>query len=244
MEREFGLEGREVHLWAVQLDAAAADVARFLSYLSTEERTRADRFKFDEHRRNFIVSHGVLRVLLARYANLLPMNIRYSYGPKGKPAAEAAAVSLRFNMAHSGRIAVYALTKGCEIGVDVEHLRPLADMDDIAARFFCDEEARELKETSEPDRIQAFFHCWTRKEAYIKAVGDGLSLPLDQFRVSLKAGEPAQLLSLGRAGAAAERWTMHHFVPAEEYVGAIAYPDAARPLVVRPLVHVGEVRDL
>lgn len=243
MESEYRLEGRDVHLWATQMEAAD-DGARFLAWLSPEECARADRFKFAEHRADFIVSHGVLRMLLARYANLLPGDIRYSYGPNGKPAAAVPVRSVQFNMSHSGKMAVYALTNGCEIGVDVERIRPVADMDEIAARFFSADEAHELRETVDADRTQAFFRCWTRKEAYIKAVGDGLSLPLDQFRVTLKADEPARLLGLGGDPAAAGLWSMHDFAPVAGYVGAVAYPDATRPLKVRPLISVAELREL
>jgi 4'-phosphopantetheinyl transferase len=237
----FGLENREVHLWAVQLDASDSDLARCFSWLSTEEGDRAGRFKFDQHRRDFVVSHGILRLLLGEYSKTSPADIIFSYGTKGKPALTNTGCSIRFNMSHSARMAVYAFAAGCEVGVDVERIRPVADMEDIAARFFSAEEAAELKDIEEASRTQGFFNCWTRKEAYIKAVGDGLSLPLDGFRVSLKPSEPAELLSLGGDAQAAKLWTLHHFVPATEYIGAIAYRDVPRPLLLRPMVSAKEL---
>ena len=237
----FGLENREVHLWAVQLDASDRDLARCFSWLSVEEGDRAERFKFDQHRRDFVVSHGILRLLLGEYLKTSPADIIFSHGTKGKPAVTDTGLSIRFNMSHSGRMAVYAFTAGCEVGVDVERIRPMTDMEDIAARFFSAEEAAELKDVEEANRTQGFFNCWTRKEAYIKAVGDGLSLPLDGFRVSLKPSEPAELLSLGGDAQAAKLWTLHHFVPATDYIGAIAYRDVLRPLRLRPVVSAKEL---
>src|SRR5208282_2181592 len=119
-----------------------------------------------------------LRVLLGHYLGVAPGGIEFSYGPKGKPRL-AAPVDVRFNISHSGGLALFAFTLDCEIGVDVEHIRPLRDMQEIASRFFCAEEATELMSLPAHGREQAFYLCWTRKEAYLKAVGEGLSEPID-----------------------------------------------------------------
>jgi 4'-phosphopantetheinyl transferase len=235
---DFSLERREVHLWAIQLDASDEDLTRCSSCLSVEEHNRAERFRFDRHRRDFMISHGVLRMLLSGYSETSPAGIKFSYGSKGKPALEDVTCSVRFNMSHSGRMAVYAFTTGCQVGVDVEQVRPVSDMEDIAVRFFSSEETAELKEVPEANRTQGFFNCWTRKEAFIKAVGDGLSLPLDAFHVSLKPSEPARLLSLAGDAQAAILWTLHHFVPARDYIGAVAYRDEAHLLRLKPMVSV------
>lgn len=239
----FGFDGREVNLWAVRLDASGDHLARCLAWLSPEESARAARFHFDEHRRAFILAHGVLRALAGRFTAVSPSQVNFSYGPKGKPAIEDTTCSLRFNMAHSGTLAVYAFTVSCQIGIDVEQIRPVPEMADIAARFFAPDEAAELMSLPEPERAQGFFNCWTRKEAYIKAVGDGLSLPLASFRVSLQPGVPARLLCLGGDARAAKSWTLHDFTPAPDCVGALAYPDQPRQLLFRPLIGAGGLLD-
>jgi 4'-phosphopantetheinyl transferase len=152
---------------------------------------------------------------------------------------EDAGGAVCFNMSHAGNMAAYAFTIGCELGVDIERIRPVPEMADIAARFFAPEEAADLMKLPESDRPLGFFTCWTRKEAYIKAVGDGLSIPLAGFRVTLRPGDPAQLLSLNDDAQAARDWTLHHLDPAPDYVAALAYLDQPRPLVVQPPVAVG-----
>ena len=142
-----------------------------------------------------------------------------------------------------GALAVYAFTSGCELGIDVERLRPVLGMDDIAARFFCPEEIADLTALSPAEKPQGFFNCWARKEAYIKAIGDGLSVPLDSFRVSLQPGAPAQLLHLDRSPVAAQGWTLHHFIPAQDHTGALAYHDRARPLRRHAIMAAGELLD-
>jgi len=125
--------------------------------------------------------------------------------------------------------------------VDVEHRRRLLEIEGIARRFFASDEVTELMALSESERAEGFFNCWTRKEAYIKAVGDGLSLPLDSFQVTLQPGVAARMVALDESTAAAERWTMHAFTPAPDYAGAIAYQDRERPLTVHPLATVDEL---
>ena len=131
---------------------------------------------------------------------------------------------------------MYVFTIGCQVGIDVERIRPVPDFEDIAARFFAPEEADELKGLPELDRPRGFFNCWTRKEAYVKAIGDGLSVPLTGFRVALRPGEDAQLLYLDGDAQAAQIWTLHHLTPAPDCIGALAYPDQPRPLMLRRLV--------
>jgi 4'-phosphopantetheinyl transferase len=128
--------------------------------------------------------------------------------------------------------------------VDVEYRRRMADIEAIARRFFAPGEVAELMDFAESDRTEIFFNCWTRKEAYIKAVGDGLSVPLDSFRVTLQPGVPARMVELNGSASAAEGWTMHAFTPAPDYTGAIAYCDRPRPLNVQPLLTVDELLDL
>jgi 4'-phosphopantetheinyl transferase len=231
----FELAERAVHVRAVRLIAPDAVVARFASLLTPDEQGRAGRFRFEHLRRSFTLARGALRILLGRYLNIDPAAIRFVYGEKGKPSL-AEPSRIRFNASHSGDLALYAFTPDCEVGVDVEKFRPMTDLREIAARFFCAEEAAELMQVPEEQRGPAFFRCWTRKEAYIKAIGDGLSVPLDAFAVSLRAGDPAQIIHIGRDAAAAAAWTLENLEPAPDYAAAVAYRDAPRVLRVEPVV--------
>jgi 4'-phosphopantetheinyl transferase len=233
------LTGRDVHLWTARLEASEDNFARAFSWLSPDEVERADRFRFDRHRSGFVLGRAVLRALLASYLRIAPREASFTYGPKGKPALAGA--GLFFNVSNSGDLAACAFTLDCEIGVDIEQSRRLVEIEGIARRFFALEEVTELMGLAEGRRRAAFFNCWTRKEAYIKAVGDGLSVPLDSFRVTLEPGVPARMVSLDGSAAAAQRWTLHAFTPAPDYAGAIAYQDRERPLTVHPLATVDEL---
>jgi 4'-phosphopantetheinyl transferase len=230
-----------IRVWAVQLEASKHHYAQCLSWLSPDENARAERFHFDEHRRAFILGRGVLRALLGRLLAMPPAQIQFSYGPKGKPGLADSSLPMRFNTSNSGNLAVYAFTEGCDIGIDVEQVRPIPEMEHIAERFFAPHETSELMALPEPDRPRAFFNCWTRKEAYIKAVGDGLSVPLDSFRVTLRPGAAAEVLCLGGSIEAAKSWTLHAFAPALGFVGAIAYPGRPREIAFDSLATVDKL---
>jgi 4'-phosphopantetheinyl transferase len=235
------LDGRDIHLWVARLEASESNFARAFSWLSPDEVERADRFRFDKHRSAFVLGRGVLRALVASYLRIAPTEASFVYGPKGKPALGGVACPLSFNVSNSGDLAAYAFTLDCEIGVDIEHRKRLVEIEGIARRFFAPDEVGELLVLSEGERHEGFFNCWTRKEAYIKAVGDGLSVPLDSFQVTLQPGVPARMIALDGSTAAAERWTLHAFTPATDYSGAIAYQDRERPLTVQPLATVDEL---
>jgi 4'-phosphopantetheinyl transferase len=229
LARNFELTDRIVHVWTVRLQAPDAVVERFQSLLAADETDRAARFRFEHLRQSFILARGTLRVLLGRYLKTAPADIALRYGSKGKPTL-AAPSRLQFNASHSGELALFAFTLDCEIGVDVEAIRPMPDLEDVAKRFFCAEETAELLSLPATRRDVSFFLCWTRKEAYIKATGEGLSTPLDAFRVTLKRDEPARLVHLARDPIAAGAWTLHDLTPAPRYAAALAYQDAPRPL--------------
>jgi len=199
---------------------------------------RAAQFRFERDRNSFVLARGVLRTLLGRYLHISPAGIRFEYRPKGKPAL-ALPAGIDFNVSHSGGLAVFAFTAGCEIGVDVESIRPLPDLQSIADRFFCAGEAAELMSLAADQREPAFYLCWTRKEAYIKASGDGLSAPLDGFRVTLRPGQPARFVHL--ANDTAQAWSLHDLALASGYAAALAYRDAQRPVVVLPVADPAEL---
>jgi len=224
------LAGRDVDVWAVQLFAPDTVVERCLAVLSPDERARAERFVFQRHRRAFVLSRGILRRLLGRYTSQTPAAIGFSYGRKGKPCLLELARHIQFNCSHSADMTLYAMTRHCDLGVDVEKIRPLQDVAEIAQPFFCPEEVRELFSLPAAEREAVFFRCWTRKEAYIKAVGDGLAIPLDSFRLTMAPGDPAGFVHFDNDATLAREWTLHDFPAIPGYASAIAYRDAPRPL--------------
>lgn len=214
----------EVHVWRVSLDQTAARVQNHLRTLSPDEQRRAARLYFARDRDHFIVARGVLRTLLGRYLNRDPGQLRFCYNPQGKPtlSRESGGDWLRFNLSHSHGLALVAVTRDREIGVDVEQIRSdLAD-EQIAERFFSMQEVARLRALPPALQAEAFFNCWTRKEAYMKAQGVGLSLPLDQFDVSLVPGEPAAVLSTRGDPHEASRWSLRELMPGPGYIAALA----------------------
>jgi 4'-phosphopantetheinyl transferase len=214
----------EVHVWQASLELPSSQVQRLEHNLSEEELERAERFHFKRHRSHFIAARGLLRIILGSYLKTDPGNLRFRYGPKGKPelAGETSRRGLRFNVSHSHNLALYAVTHDRRIGVDVERIRPDVAGEKIAERFFSPREAATLRELPASVRQEAFYTCWTRKEAYLKAVGEGITLRLDQFEVSVTPGEPAVLLSINGDPKEASYWSLKGLGPGPGYVGALA----------------------
>jgi 4'-phosphopantetheinyl transferase len=214
----------EVHVWQASLELPSSQVQRLEHNLSEEELERAERFHFKRHRSHFIAARGLLRIILGSYLKTDPGNLRFRYGPKGKPelAGKTGQRPLRFNVSHSHGLALYAVTHDRRIGVDVERIRPDVAGEKIAERFFSPREAATLRELPASVRQEAFYTCWTRKEAYLKAVGEGITLRLDQFEVSVTPGEPAVLLSINGDPKEASYWSLKGLGPGPGYVGALA----------------------
>lgn len=210
----------EIHCWIAPLDQPPAVLETLAQCLSTDERERAAGFYFERHRAHFIAARGILRHLLARYTGQSPSDLRFAYTGNGKPSLRGYDC-MRFNLSHSGDLVLYAFTHCREVGVDLEQARPLSDLDSLAERNFSAIEVTALKTLPPDERLNAFFACWTRKEAFIKALGDGLSYPLDQFDVSFLPGEPARLLRVLGDPAAPSRWQMTALDPAEGYAAAV-----------------------
>jgi 4'-phosphopantetheinyl transferase len=200
--------------------------------LSEDERERARRLRFERDRRRFVVARGTLRGLLARYTALDPAALRFQYGRRGKPAlaAELNATGLRFNLSHSHELALYAVARGRELGIDVEQRRPDRAEAGIAERFFSPRELEALRALPTERWTEAFFTCWTRKEAYIKAKGAGFGIALDQFDVTVAPGQPAVLLATRQDPPDAARWSLHDLHPGDGYAGALAMEGDARIL--------------
>jgi 4'-phosphopantetheinyl transferase len=214
----------EIVVAGLALEPAA--VRASASLLSAAERERARRFAFGRDARRFIVGRGRLRQLLGARLGVPPESVELVYGARGKPAlANSGRNSLRFNLSHRDDLAVYALSWGCDVGIDVEAIRPLPDADAIAARFFSRPEHAAYRALEPRDRPLGFFQCWTRKEAFIKALGEGLSHPLDSFDVSLAPGAPAELLRVEAVPGDDRGWRLASFFPAAGFVAAVVAED-------------------
>lgn len=193
------------------------------SILSVEERDRAQRFKTPQLRRRFIVTHAVLRQILAQILDRSPKSLRFDVGSHGKPFLSPRPDGLTYNMSRSSGMALFAVTRDQSIGVDVERQDPRDIDDEVMQRFFSQGEIRAIKSLPLSDRKAAFFDCWTRKEAFIKAIGRGLSFPLDQFEVSVTA-RSARLISIRSDTEQAASWIIRDLRPAADYSGALAVP--------------------
>jgi 4'-phosphopantetheinyl transferase len=214
----------EIHVWRTSLDMAAPDLAKLQQILSPDERDRADRFRFEADQRRCVIGRGALRLLLGEILDLPASTLRFEYDEFGKPSLMSAqGLPLQFNVSHSGDLILIAIAKGRTVGIDVERIRTDLDLDGIAARFFSANECKILA-SLEAGRYEAFFTCWTRKEAYLKAKGVGLSMPLDQFDVSFLPNEEPRLLATRHDPAEARRWTIRALSLPGEYVGSLAAP--------------------
>jgi len=216
--REEAADG--ISIWNATLDRSEGERAAWESTLSPEELARANRFHFAKDRNHYVVARGLLRALLGEYLHLDPRKLEFAYGPYGKPelSGAGAASGASFNLAHSGGLAVFAISRRRTLGIDIERIQAESAGEDIARRYFSAREVSDLQTLPPEDRVAAFFRCWTRKEAYLKALGTGLQTPLDSFSVSLLPGEPAAF----RDGAAPD-WRLEAFEPAEGYAGAVVY---------------------
>lgn len=231
MLRAGSLEPGTITVWRISLSGTPEVESAFRRFLSFEETERADRFAFPHLTQKYVLARGALRTILAGYLDRAPESLVFEYNSSGKPALAGGGV--HFNVSHSGSIALLAFAKECEIGVDVEAFRPVPDLESIADRFFCPEEARDLTSLPVKSRPRAFFDCWTRKEAYVKALGGGLSVPLDSFRVTLLPGEPARIV---HAPEGSEGWRMHDLGDSHDYAAALAYRFDELEIRVNPLL--------
>jgi medium-chain acyl-[acyl-carrier-protein] hydrolase len=214
------LAGDAIHVWRAALERADDEIAACEGVLSADERARADRFCFSRDRRHYIAGRGILRMLLGRYLQCDPASLSFRYNPQGKPKLDSPATDLRFNISHSHGVALYGLTRGRELGIDVEQVRGEVAVDQLAERFFSPREVAMLRQVPAAGRRDAFFRIWTRKEAYLKATGKGLTLALDCFDVSLTPGAAA-LLATRHDGAEAARWSMRDLAAGAGFAAAL-----------------------
>ena len=214
----------EIHVWCASLDQRLPRFYGFIQTLSMDDRMRAEQFYFEQDRKHFIASRGIVRMILGRYLGVEPKRLQFCYGKNGKPALANTfgKGNIRFNLSHSEGIALYAFTREHEIGVDIEHIRDISEMEQIAERFFSVRENAVFRALPKSKRKEAFFNCWTRKEAFIKAIGDGLSRPLDKFDVGLVPGEPARLLRIEGDSNVASQWSIQELKLAFGFAAAFA----------------------
>jgi 4'-phosphopantetheinyl transferase len=211
------LQENEAHCWLAHLPAQRALLGHAERVLSADERERIAKFRFEAHRERALLTRAILRWLLGGCLDIPPGEIAFRYGPHGKPELETG--DLRFNTSHSGDYAAFVLTRAGDAGVDIEQVRDhFPRRDDIAARHFAAGEQAQLRALPEPDRQRAFFDLWTRKEAFVKARGDGLFSGLDRFEMSLR--EPRVVGVDGDASKGAE-WRVLEMPCIEGYSGAV-----------------------
>jgi 4'-phosphopantetheinyl transferase len=228
------LAPEEVHLWRIRLDGEPEEVAERAALLDGEERERMARFRFDVHRDRFALRRGAMRVLLGRYLGIDPRRVELRRSAHGKPEALQLGPGprLRFNLSDSEDLALFAATLDADVGVDVERLRPVPEMERIARDHFSEREQAELAAVPAARRERAFFACWTRKEAWLKARGEGLVGNLAGFDVSLAPGRAPRLHDVHGAPAEAARWRLLACAPRRGWVGAVAVR-RARPRLVK-----------
>lgn len=217
------LERDEIHVWRIFLDLLPPRPQSLWQSLDEDERERANRFYFRKDRERFIVAHGALRVILSRYVGMKADQIRFLNNANGKPslARQCSGAGLRFNLSHSQGLALIAVTLGREIGVDIERIRANLDYELIARTFFSQQGTAALETLPHSIRREAFFTCWTREEAYLKARGEGLSL-VDQFHVTRASGERAAVLNTNWVRQEKGRWLLLALNPGPGYVAALA----------------------
>lgn len=216
------LDLHRVHVWRARLDLTDAEVAQLITVLSSDEVARANRFRFPRHRRRFIVARGILRQLLGNYLNIEPKELQFDYSDRGKPLLKAHQSDyLQFNLSHSHEYALYGFTYHYPIGVDLEYLREVSDIIKIARRFFSNREYEILIGATNETRPQLFFQLWTAKEAYLKAIGTGLTDSLADIEIALDDMMSSTHLTLKDSTLGA-RWSLRACTPVTGYIASVA----------------------
>jgi 4'-phosphopantetheinyl transferase len=216
------LKRGQAHVWSHWLECSTSQAAGLAKILSEDERKRASAFRFELHRNRYISGRAALRSLLSQYLSYPADEIRFHYTSSGKPLLEqpTGTSELFFNVSHSDAVALFTFAIHGEVGVDVERIKVLNDREEIARRFFAPGEYAALSVV--PNKDLAFYRCWTRKEAYLKARGVGIFGGLKDFEVSIAAEEPARLLRVRESSTEAQEWRMHELIPCEGFIGALA----------------------
>lgn len=221
--RPIRLAPGEVQLWLIPLDVGSSYVERLLPSLSGDEIERASRMRIQRPRDHFIVARGAIRTILGQILSIPPHELAFNYGPHGKPdLANPGLHGIQFNLSHSSDLAVLAINLEFQIGVDIETSRPGRPFMKLAERFFSAREVADLHALPDESVMDGFYSCWTRKEAYLKAIGTGLTTPLNAFDVTLKPGERPALVGQRLEPADTERWIIREIAVPEGYRAAVA----------------------
>jgi 4'-phosphopantetheinyl transferase len=219
----FALPPGDVHVWRVSLVIHPDDEDNLTATLSPDEQVRAARFLSVPARKQFVAARSALRPILSRYTSRRPEEIVFRLGSLGKPSlTDPGPIPLFFNLSHSGELALVAVTEIGEIGVDVERIREMASADQLAERFFHPNEVAALRALPPDQRAVGFFNAWTRKEAFLKATGKGISYGIERVEVTLTPGEPPKVIAIDGDRRAAARWSLETFAAAPGYLGSLA----------------------
>lgn len=218
------LTSDRVHLWRANLDLAASPIERLATLLSADEIARANRFRFAIHRQRFIAARGILRLLLGHYLQTTPDDIEFKYSERGKPSLSESNQDsrLQFNLSHSQEYALFGFTYNHTIGVDLEYIRKISDAVNIARRFFSEREYKLIAEAADWEQPIKFCQLWTAKEAYLKAVGTGLTGSLSSVEVALDRARFPKLQAIDREPSAVANWSLYPCFPTTDYLGAVA----------------------
>ncbi|MDM3846793.1 MAG: 4'-phosphopantetheinyl transferase superfamily protein [Aphanizomenon gracile PMC649.10] len=213
--KELDLLLNDVHIWRINLNSDELQLQSFRETLSSDEIARAERFYFPEHRQRFMAGRGTLRAILGQYLDIAPKQVEFEYQPRGKPllAAKFADQGLLFNLSHSQDLALLGVSYQHQIGVDLEYIRTMSDLEGLAKRFFSAREYEYLRLLSPAQQQQIFFRYWTCKEAYLKATGDGL-VQLEEIEIDLTPNQPSKLLVSGD-------WSLRELTPANNFAAAV-----------------------
>lgn len=231
------LSNEELHVWQMKIAAASSETHLNSACLSDSERELANRFKTDSARRMFIAARSGLREILGQYLAAAPSRIRFSHEANGKPRLADLTSDVRFNVAHSGVVALIVVARGCDVGVDVERLRKVERLEQIAARYFHPAETVAILKQPSPERSSAFLRCWTGKEAVLKAIGCGVSGALDQFEAPIAAHQGVWIdVLLPSANQSKKCWLQSLELDAE-YVAAVACVGEKRRTIMIPSAH-------
>jgi 4'-phosphopantetheinyl transferase len=216
------LSGLALHVWTIPLIVPDDSFSPLRHLLAAAERDRASRFHFEKDARRFIVARASVRSILAAYTTSGARDLRFHYSPQGKPSLAEPESALRFNISHSSDLALLAVTHGREVGIDIEYMRKDVETEKLSERFFSEREREALRLLPRDQKVAGFFRCWTCKEAFLKALGSGLSRDLSSFDVDLTVGQPAALLATRPDATEALRWSLREVCTTEGYAAAVA----------------------
>jgi 4'-phosphopantetheinyl transferase len=217
------LNENDIHIWRSSLDLAPEKVANLTAILSEDEQIRADRFRFLKHKTRFVVARAMLRIILGKYLGIAPGEVLFQYSSRGKPTlVNNADNQIQFNLSHSEELVIYGFTQQKLIGVDLEYLRPIPDLEKLAQRFFSAREYDFIKSLRQGEKKQAFFQIWTAKEAYLKATGEGLANSLDKVEIDITQVPKVGLLSINGSSQITEQWKLYSFTPQDNYLASLA----------------------